>query len=109
MSKFEVHGAAHITGGGFIENIPRMFNSSLQANIKLGSWKMPKLFDYLCGLAGLTQEKAYNTFNMGIGMVLCVKDSDKNAVAAELQRMGEEAYIIGEVAERTTESGVQFV
>jgi|LSQX01.3.fsa_nt_gb phosphoribosylformylglycinamidine cyclo-ligase len=109
ISKFEIHGAAHITGGGFIENLPRMYGSDLQADIKLGSWNKPKLFDYLCELGELTQEMAYNTFNMGIGMVLCVKEKDAKAVVDELNNMGEQAYIIGRLSKREVLSGVNFV
>ena len=92
-----VHGMAHITGGGFYENIPRMFapGSGLDAEIQRGSWQVPPIFDELVRL-GAAKETMYNTFNMGIGFVLAV---DSRAADKALAALSKEypAYKIGAV------------
>lgn len=94
IDKFDIKGIAHITGGGFIENIPRMLPKGLGAEINLGSWTMPKIFNMLVEKAGISVESAYNTFNMGIGMVMVVAGEIAEAVVAEY---GDESTIIGSV------------
>lgn len=100
-----IHGMAHITGGGFIENIPRMFADNLAAHIRMGSWKVQPIFELLCAEAGINREKAYNTFNMGIGLVLAVSAAEAQTVLAALQKAGEQATVIGRVS---VGSGVVF-
>ena len=97
IKRFDIKGIAHITGGGFIENIPRMIPEGLGVSVKLGSWDMLPVFDVLGRLSGLETEQLYNTFNMGIGMVMAVDASQADAVAAACRECGERAYIIGEV------------
>lgn len=96
MEKFQIRGMAHITGGGFYENIPRMFKGDFQAVINKNSYELPEIFKYLMSL-GVKEEDMYNTFNMGIGFVLCVKEEDKNAVIEFLKEFGEKAFEIGYV------------
>lgn len=97
MDKFNIKGAAHITGGGFIENIPRTLPKGLGANITLGSWDMPPIFDLLISKAKLETKDAYNTFNMGIGMVLAVNKDIANDVLSAARELGEKAFIIGSI------------
>ncbi len=99
MKDFKIKGAAHITGGGFIENIPRMLPKGLGAKIELKSWDMPPVFDLLAGEAGFKMNDAYNTFNMGIGMVLAVSPQDASEVAFAARDMGESSFVIGSVYE----------
>lgn len=99
MDMFDVKGAAHITGGGFIENIPRMMPKGLGAKIELGSWDMPPIFDLLIREAKLKTKDAYNTFNMGIGMVIAVKKEIAKDVLSASKELGEESFIIGSVVE----------
>lgn len=99
MEQFEIKGAAHITGGGFIENIPRILPAGLCAKIELGSWDMPPVFELLVREAKLEPESAYNTFNMGIGMVLAVKAEQAMEIAYAAHQFGDEAFLIGEVVE----------
>lgn len=99
MKTFDIKGAAHITGGGFIENIPRMLPEGFAARINLGSWDMRPIFDMLISKANLTINDAYNTFNMGIGMVLAVNKEIADAVMAEAKELGETPFIIGDVIE----------
>ena len=104
----DVHGIAHITGGGFIENIPRILPDGLSAYIDLGTWPVLPVFTELQKLGGLTDRQIYNTFNMGIGMVFAVDASEADAVIAALTACGESAYRIGEVG-RTGEDGERLV
>lgn len=95
IEKVKINGIAHITGGGFIENIPRMLPKGLGAIIDTNSYETPHIFKALQKKANLSQQKAYNTFNMGIGMVLAVDKNKADDVMKELKTMNEEAYIIG--------------
>ena len=92
-----VKGVAHITGGGFIENIPRMMPKGLAANIKLGSWPVPPIFGLLEHTGGIEHTEMFNIFNMGIGMVLAVDGSRGDEVLAMLRDDGEQAYAVGSV------------
>ncbi|MGN0995722.1 MAG: phosphoribosylformylglycinamidine cyclo-ligase [Candidatus Ventricola sp.] len=94
----DVHGIAHITGGGFIENIPRILPEGLRAEIELGAWPVLPVFAELQRLGGLGERQMYNTFNMGIGMVFAVSEADVPALMASLEASGEAAYRIGRVA-----------
>ena len=97
MKNFEIRGMSHITGGGFIENVPRMFNGrKLTAVINKDSYEVPAIFEKMVEL-GVDRDHMYNTFNMGIGFVLCVKREDAEAVKKALSDMGEKAYEIGSV------------
>lgn len=97
MEKFEVKGMSHITGGGFIENVPRMFNGrELTAVINKESYPVPSIFNKMIEL-GVNKDHMYNTFNMGIGFVLCVNEKDVESIIKSLKEMGEDAYEIGYV------------
>jgi phosphoribosylformylglycinamidine cyclo-ligase len=89
---------SHITGGGFIENIPRMLKKDTVANIKLGSWPVHSIFELMRELGDIKQEEMYNTFNMGIGMIVAVAKEDADKALKALSDIGEEAYIIGDIA-----------
>ena len=103
IEKFEIKGIAHITGGGFIENIPRIIPRGMGIKIDRTSYPLPKIFKALQEIAGIDDRKMCNTFNMGIGMVLAVAPSIKDAVVKELKALGEEAYVIGEVTDKDGE------
>lgn len=103
IEKFEIKGIAHITGGGFIENIPRIIPKGMGIKIDRTSYPLPKIFKALQEIAGIDDRKMCNTFNMGIGMVLAVDPSIKDAVVKELKALGEEAYAIGEVTDKDGE------
>ena len=104
----DVHGIAHITGGGFIENIPRILPEGLCAQIELGSWPVLPVFAELQRMGGMSDRQIYNTFNMGIGMVFAVKAEEADAVIACLEGCGEKAYKIGTV-EAIGEDGERLV
>ncbi len=100
IEKFEIKGIAHITGGGFIENVPRIIPSGMGVKIDRNSYPLPRIFKALQEIAGIDDRKMCNTFNMGIGMVLAVDKSIAGAVVDELRALGEEAYVIGEVTDK---------
>lgn len=93
--RFRIKGAAHITGGGFIENVPRIFPAGIGCEIDLKSYPLSPLFEEIKRRSGLPDNKLCNTFNMGIGMVLCVAEKDARAVVEAAEQLGEKAYIIG--------------
>lgn len=104
LKKFTIKGMAHITGGGFIENIPRMLPDGLGVVIKEGSWPILPIFSYMEKVGELNRQEMYNIFNMGIGMVLAVSKEDAQSVITFFQEMGEEIYELGvvTVGERVT-------
>lgn len=95
IEKVKVKGIAHITGGGFIENIPRIFPEGIGCQINTKSYELPKIFQLMVKKAKITKEQAYNTFNMGIGMVVCVAKKDVDATIAQLESTGESCVILG--------------
>jgi phosphoribosylformylglycinamidine cyclo-ligase len=102
-----INTVSHITGGGFIENVPRMLRDGLKAVIHKGTWDVLPIFDVLQEKGNIPEMDMYNTFNMGIGMIVAV-DADKADAAVKcLEEAGEKAYIIGELAEG--EKGVEIV
>lgn len=94
-----IKGCSHITGGSFYENIPRMLPENAHANIKVGSYEIPPIFDMLAKEGNISKEMMYNTYNMGIGMLLAVDAADADKTVALAEQAGEKAYIIGEIAE----------
>ncbi|MGM9907995.1 phosphoribosylformylglycinamidine cyclo-ligase [Limosilactobacillus sp.] len=98
-----LHGISHITGGGLIENVPRMFGDSLQAVIDGQSWPKLPIFEYLKELGHLDSADCFQTFNMGIGLVLAVVPNQVETVRQRLQAVGQESYQIGRLQERPTD------
>ena len=94
----DVKAIAHITGGGFIENVPRVVPDGLCARIDLNAWAMPPLFKLMLQTGGLDVMEMYNIFNMGIGMVMAVNPNMADRALEAAKKAGEAAYIIGEVA-----------
>ena len=99
----ELKGIAHITGGGFIENVPRMLPEGVDARINLNVINAPKVYTLLEKLSGLEINELYNTFNMGIGMMIVTAKEDADKVVEALCKVGEEATIIGEIVEGNKE------
>ena len=95
IRKVHVKGIAHITGGGFIENIPRIFPEGVGCEIEKVSYPVPAIFSVMQEKAGIGDEQIYNTFNMGIGMVVCVEEKDVSAALSALAEAGEQAWRIG--------------
>lgn len=96
IEDFDIKGMAHITGGGFYENIPRMFKGDFTAVIDKNSFEIPEIFKYMMA-QGVSEEHMFNTFNMGIGYVLCVNKKDAENIMTAIENMGNKAYKIGHV------------
>ena len=101
IEKFDIHAVSHITGGGFFENIPRMLPEGMSAKINKGTWDIPAIFPLMQEKAALSERDMYNTFNMGIGLVIAVPAQDAKDVVNYFNEVGEKAYIIGEVVSGT--------
>ena len=97
IQEADVHGCAHVTGGGFYENLPRMMPQGLATEIDLGSWPVLRVFDFLKEKGALADKDLYNVFNMGIGFVIAVSAHDADKVIAAVEANGEKAYTIGRV------------
>ncbi len=101
-----IHALAHITGGGLLENIPRVLPQTLAAQLQKSSWPQSELFAWLQTTAGIDDVEMNRTFNNGIGMVVVVAADQADAVAATLQAQGEPVYRIGRIAPRQQQACV---
>lgn len=95
--KCDVLGMAHITGGGFIENIPRILPKGLAAKIDRDSYEIPKIFKAIQHRAEIDDEKMYNTFNMGVGLVICVSSEEEQKALNLLVQLGETPIKLGKI------------
>lgn len=102
-----IKGCSHVTGGGFYENIPRMLPENVHAVIQENSYPVPPIFGMLSKDGDIEKQVMYNTYNMGIGMVIAVSPEQADAALAAIQSSGQKGYIIGEV--RDGEKGVTLV
>lgn len=105
LSEIKVHGMAHITGGGLVENVPRMIpNRGLAALVHLNSWQRPEVFNWLQKKGEIDEAEMLRTFNCGIGFVVCVPGDQAKAAAAILEESGESVAVIGEIVDRHTQA-----
>ncbi|MFQ5586186.1 MAG: phosphoribosylformylglycinamidine cyclo-ligase [Thermodesulfobacteriota bacterium] len=110
QKRFRLRGSVHLTGGGLIENIPRVLPGGCKAIIHRGSWPLPPVFTLLRGGGPVSDKEMFRTFNCGIGMVLIVAKREAQDVMASLKRQRERAFIIGEIQERRGKEGaVEFL
>ena len=99
LEEVDVHGVAHITGGGFYENMPRCLKPGLGIKINKGSWEIPEIFPFLQKLGNVDEKDMYNVFNMGIGMILVVAEKDVERTMEILAANGEKPSVIGTVTD----------
>ncbi|EPN8063740.1 phosphoribosylformylglycinamidine cyclo-ligase [Listeria monocytogenes] len=104
LKEVTVHGITHVTGGGFVENLPRMLTNDLAVKVELGSWPVLPIFDVMKKYGQLNEMEMYEIFNMGIGMVLAVAKADVERTLEVLVQNGEAAYVIGEVTTRENDA-----
>lgn len=97
IKNVNVKGISHVTGGGFIENIPRMMPKGTKVNITEGTWEILPIFTLMEKMGNVERMSMYNTFNMGIGMVVCVAKEDVDKTLEILNANNEKAYVIGNV------------
>ncbi|MBM7582122.1 phosphoribosylformylglycinamidine cyclo-ligase [Caldicoprobacter guelmensis] len=107
LKRYRVKGIAHITGGGFIENIPRVLPEGLVAEVQLGSWPVLPIFELIKRWGDIEDREMFNTFNMGIGMVLICSPEDVDGVVNQLKIDGYPSYVIGRVVKGS--GGVVFI
>jgi phosphoribosylformylglycinamidine cyclo-ligase len=107
FGRSNIKGLANITGGGVVENLPRVMPAGVRAVIKRGAWPIPRIFDLIARLGKITQDEMDRTFNNGIGMVAIVEAAQADQVIAHLRGIKQDAYAIGEVARG--KRGVTFV
>ncbi|WP_153722249.1 phosphoribosylformylglycinamidine cyclo-ligase [Sporosarcina cascadiensis] len=103
--QLDVHAMGHITGGGFFENLPRMFSESFGVEVDLGAWRVLPVFKMLKEKGELTDRDLYSVFNMGIGFVVALPEAEAEKAIKIAEAHGEKAYVIGRV---TTKEGVAF-
>ncbi|TCG11092.1 phosphoribosylformylglycinamidine cyclo-ligase [Mycoplasma todarodis] len=106
ISKFKINSMAHITGGGFYENLPRSVNKGMGFEIKKESWEIPKIFKEIQKLGNIEEKEMFSVFNMGIGYIMIVKPSESKEIIEFLSRLNTKAQAIGVV---TKNPGVIFV
>ena len=90
-----VKGCSHITGGGFYENIPRMLPEGVNAVVKKDSYEVPAIFPLMAKTANIAEEMMYNTFNMGLGMIVAVDEKDVDATMEAMRAAGDTPYVVG--------------
>ena len=93
----KIKACSHITGGGFYENIPRMLREDVHAKVYKDSYEVPEIFKMLSTDGAIEEKTMYNTFNMGIGMIIAVDSTEADKTLGLLKASGETAYIIGEI------------
>ena len=96
-SGVKVKGCSHITGGGFYENIPRMLPDGIRAVVKKDSYEVPAIFKLMAEKGDIAEEMMYNTFNMGLGMVLAVDPADVDKTMEAIREAGDVPYVVGHV------------
>lgn len=104
IEQLPVHALSHITGGGLLENLPRTLPIDTQAQIDTQSWQWPAIFQWLQKKGNIDTNEMYRTFNCGVGMVICVSPEKSEEAVESLQNSGENAWIIGKVAQRDQQS-----
>lgn len=98
IKQTEVHAIAHLTGGGFWENIPRVLPNNTKAVIDESSWQWPAIFNWLQEKGNISRYEMYRTFNCGVGMVIALPEKEVETALALLEQAGEKAWVIGKIA-----------
>jgi phosphoribosylformylglycinamidine cyclo-ligase len=103
----KVKGCSHITGGGFYENIPRMLPDGIKAVVEKNSYDIPPIFKLMQKKGQIEEQMMYNTYNMGLGMVLAVDPADVDTALKAIEAAGDKAWVVGKAA--GGEKGVELV
>lgn len=106
LENHSINAISHITGGGFWENIPRVLPSNVCAHIDSQSWDWPQIFTFLQQQGNVETNEMYRTFNCGVGMILAVDADAADAITQELNKLGENAWIIGELQNKSSDRDV---
>ncbi|GAA5441920.1 phosphoribosylformylglycinamidine cyclo-ligase [Microbulbifer sp. NBRC 101763] len=97
MKSVQVNALSHITGGGLLENLPRVLPEGCLARVDVSSWEMPAVFRWLQGAGNIDPREMYRTFNCGVGMVICVPANQADKALETLKQLGEEAFVVGSI------------
>ena len=97
LRNHKINGLVHNTGGGFLDNVPRILPAGCKAVIDPGSWRIPPIFDFLEKNGNVSKEEMFRTFNMGIGMMALVDDENVEDVLQQFEAFNEEPSVIGEI------------
>ncbi|BBM02559.1 phosphoribosylformylglycinamidine cyclo-ligase [Microbulbifer sp. GL-2] len=97
MKSAQVNALSHITGGGLLENLPRVLPQGCLARVDVSSWEMPAVFRWLQNAGNIDAREMYRTFNCGVGMVICVPADQADKALATLKELGEEAFVVGSI------------
>ena len=108
IESISIKSISHITGGGLVDNLPRVIPDNLSALINTKTWTIPKIFNWLCEQGKIDSHEMYKTFNCGVGLILIVEKNDAEETIKHLNDYGEAAWIIGEVIENNKQERVQF-
>jgi phosphoribosylformylglycinamidine cyclo-ligase len=100
VKNFSIRGIVHITGGGFTDNIPRIVRGPCRAVIRTGSWPVLPIFDLIQKMGGIDEDEMFRVFNMGIGMIVIVPETDHAEILERLEKLGEKAYLLGAIEKR---------
>jgi phosphoribosylformylglycinamidine cyclo-ligase len=109
LEKYKILGIAHITGGGLLENIPRILPEGVSVEIDRNSWTKPPIFSLIQKEGKISDEEMYRTFNMGVGMVLIIRSDKTEKIIDELKQLNFSSYLIGRVVKRETKVPGTFV
>jgi phosphoribosylformylglycinamidine cyclo-ligase len=109
MEKVNIKGMAHITGGGLLENVPRVLPENTVAELQKAAWPRPKLFDWMQAEGNVAENEMHRVFNCGIGLVIVVAAADAEVAMAELKAQGETVYNIGQIRARSGDEAQTLV
>lgn len=110
LKNFNIRGLVHITGGGFLDNIPRIVPGPCRAVIRKGTWQTLPIFDLIREMGNIDETEMFRVFNMGIGMILIVAEKDQAEILERLEMLGEKAYIVGMIEKRENDQpAVSFI
>lgn len=109
LKHFEIKGIAHITGGGFLENIPRVIPSQTKAVLNLSNFQMPPIFQLVKKLGDIDDKEMYRTFNCGVGLTLIVSNDNADDIISLLNNMKIKSSIIGEIRKREDEASIEIL
>lgn len=109
LGDFHIHGIAHITGGGFTDNIPRMIPSGCKAVVRRNTWPVPPIFRVIQDGGKISEGEMLRTFNNGIGMISAVPPQEAKDIIIRLEGLNEKAYLVGEIIRaKAQERAIQF-
>jgi phosphoribosylformylglycinamidine cyclo-ligase len=97
MRDFNIGGIAHITGGGIVDNLPRIIPKGYKAVVHRGTWEIPPIFSFLKEKGNISEDEMLRTFNNGIGMILIVRTKEAEEILGRLHSLGQKAFLIGEI------------